>query len=99
MPELISKTPSQHVAALIKGGSPVFPTESDNIRRVLVRIPAEHLALVDAMAEHGERSRNFILNQLLMVGAHSVLDELPPEDYEALMMRSLVLGGQIEEGV
>lgn len=78
--ELIPKTPAQHVAALVKAG-PGLPNEDDSpIKRFMVRLPVNAVAYVEALAEHGGRSRNFMIGQLLVVGVHAVIDELPEDE-------------------
>lgn len=52
---------------------------SGAVRSVTVRLTSERLAMVDAMAEYAECSRNVMANQLLKAGISAVLSQLPSE--------------------
>lgn len=85
MTPLVDKTPAQHVAALLQGGASLADRETPEMRIVL-RAPASTVAFVDAFAERGERSRNFMLCNLLVVAIQAVLDELPEAERDSLQV-------------
>jgi hypothetical protein len=85
--ELIPKTPAQHVAALVKAGPGLQQGEDDSlIKRFMVRLPINTVAFVEAIAEHGGRSRNFMIGQLLIVGCQAVIDELPEAERDQVQL-------------
>jgi hypothetical protein len=101
MTPLIEKTPAQHVAAQLQAG----PRERDDSPyvRANIRIPASTLALLEAFAEHADRSRNYMIDQLVIVGGQAVLDALPEAERDAVQLLWLQKQGQltqqaIEEG-
>jgi len=76
MTPLIDKTPAEHLAALLQGASPRSDDEPLSFRLNL-RLPPTTAAMVAAFAEHARRSRNFMADQLLIVGAQATLDAMP----------------------
>jgi hypothetical protein len=93
MSELIDKTPAEHVASLVKAG-PGLEVDDSPIRRFVVRLPINTVAYLDALAEHGGRSRNFMIGQLLIVGVQAVVDALPDAERDQVQMAWLVKCGE-----
>ena len=79
MTPLIEKTPAEHLAALLQGAA---PSTDDGLPRfrVNLRLPPTTAAMVAAFAEHARRSRNFMADQLLIVGAQATLDAMPEDE-------------------
>jgi hypothetical protein len=96
--ELIPKTPAQHVAALIKAG-PGLEQDDSPIKRFIVRLPINTVAYIDALGEHGGRSRNFMIGQLLVVGVQSVVDELPENERDQVQLAWLRKMSEMAEEV
>jgi hypothetical protein len=77
---------SHEVASLFFVTDPdeIAKIKIDPLKSCTVRMPVRLLALVDAMAENADLSRNVMVNKLLSVGIGSVLGQLPDEVREEI---------------
>jgi len=85
MQELISKTPAEHLAAQLQGSTRVSD-EDGPIFRLNLRLPASTAALVAAFSEYSDRTKNYIGDQLLIVGAQATLDAMPEAQRDAVQL-------------
>lgn len=94
MQELIGKTPAEHLAAQLQG-SARSPDEDGPIFRLNLRLPASTFALVGAFAEYSDRTKNYIGDQLMVVGAQAVLEAMPEAQRDAVQLRWLQLQSEL----
>lgn len=85
MQELIGKTPAEHLAAQLQGSSRLSDDDGP-IYRLNLRLPASTFALVSAFAEFSDRTKNYIGDQLLIVGAQATLDAMPEAQRDAVQL-------------
>jgi predicted transcriptional regulator len=97
MTKIAEKTPADYVASLVKAG-PGIEIDDSPVRRFVVRLPSNTVAYVDALAEHGGRSRNFMISQLLIVGVQAVIDALPDGERESVQGSWLLKMSEYAEG-
>ena len=72
------------------------PTDDSGVRQLTVRMPAEQVAFVDAIAERFKVSRNAAVSILLGSACGDVYEELPIEERKALLATvSKLLGHQV----
>ena len=96
MTPLVGLSPAEHVAAQLQ--SRTDPSDDSPDIRTHVRIAVSSMAIVVAMAERADRSRNYIINQLLVVGAQAVLDAMPEAERDAVILSSLAKQSDLVEG-
>lgn len=89
MQELVSVTPAQHMANLIVASGKGSDESSEPLIRTSVRYPVSLLAYVDAMAAACERSRTFVLNNLVVIGVQATLEALPEAQRDAVTVDAL----------